>query len=306
MKLHEVLVINLDGETARMNAFSDSARKAGLDFRRWPAVNGELLGESYIRSVTSRACERGITCTKGLIGCYLSHLHIWEYIANRHSGHSDLHESWYLICEDDALPTAKFVENVHDIVYADLSHWQSRHAFPQFICLSPLIMPWKVRRASRRLWHMSVVPNMSAYLISARGATALLSVMNHPIYTHVDITLTIMNASCFNCLPIYASTSYITNNDTYRSAISSSTYPRLLADCLSSISSWITGQPTPHIHIVWDSMLFRTFGVSWNVTLFVYAFALWCIRRNRMSWLVGLVIIELVYALGKRAVATMQ
>ncbi|KAL4457270.1 hypothetical protein ABPG75_012135 [Micractinium tetrahymenae] len=90
----EVYVINMDGATARLASFQRTFEASDLkvkNFVRFPAVNGSALDAS--RLVSPRALadieeaeRRGYRTkhyqlTRGSVGCYMSHLQLYQHIA---------------------------------------------------------------------------------------------------------------------------------------------------------------------------------------------------------------------------------
>lgn len=76
-----VFVINLDRAPDRMKKIDTELRNLGVRYERIQAVDGKALSADEIRHWTTPSCER--LCTKGAIGCALSHRKVWEETVRR-------------------------------------------------------------------------------------------------------------------------------------------------------------------------------------------------------------------------------
>jgi GR25 family glycosyltransferase involved in LPS biosynthesis len=106
----DVYVINVDGETARLRHFTKEFATSDLSvggqtFIRVPAIRGDTLA---IENVVSRRALREILAaertgfrlrhyqlSRNAVGCYLSHVRLWQSIL-------ETDKDVALICEDDA------------------------------------------------------------------------------------------------------------------------------------------------------------------------------------------------------------
>lgn len=71
-----VFVINLDRAPDRLKKIDAELRRHGVRYRRIQAVDGKQLSPEEIKENTTLSC--GLFCTKGAIGCALSHRKAWE------------------------------------------------------------------------------------------------------------------------------------------------------------------------------------------------------------------------------------
>ena len=88
-----VFVINLDRSPDRLKKIDAKLRSLGIRYERIQAVDGKAMSKAEIRAATSWGC--GKFCTKGAIGCALSHRKAWETTVKR--GMTKV-----LVLEDDA------------------------------------------------------------------------------------------------------------------------------------------------------------------------------------------------------------
>lgn len=74
------IVINLDGDSARLEHMRKELARAGLAHERFPAVRGDDLPADLLPYFAHGAASRGIL-SAGEIGCYASHLAVCRRIA---------------------------------------------------------------------------------------------------------------------------------------------------------------------------------------------------------------------------------
>jgi glycosyl transferase, family 25 len=72
-------VINLDRDAARLRHIEDEFKRAGMEFERFPAVDGAQLKPDDITFLPATARHR--PWTRGEIGCFLSHYELWKILA---------------------------------------------------------------------------------------------------------------------------------------------------------------------------------------------------------------------------------
>lgn len=100
MQISKTFVINLENRPDRWNNIQ---KKFNLELTRWNAVYGKNLAEAEIKQKTSTFCN--IFCSYGMIGCWLSHYYLWQYIVDNNLDN-------VLVLEDDAEPVDGFDEKL--------------------------------------------------------------------------------------------------------------------------------------------------------------------------------------------------
>lgn len=85
----KIFVINLDKDVVRLNEFDQQMKILNLEYERFPAI-------TYDPELEERYISNGLLLSKGERGCLLSHLSIYQLLAD-HPEHEH-----YLIFEDDA------------------------------------------------------------------------------------------------------------------------------------------------------------------------------------------------------------
>ena len=159
------LVINLERDKARLAALSTEFARHGMAFERFAAVEGLAVPaglRNYFFDVEGRPAA---TLTQGEIGCYASHLSLWQRVACRH------YPDATLICEDDIRLPDNFPAVLNDALGAAPAGWDViRLSAPSRRTI------WPIRQIcdGHRLVHYSKIPALlGAYLISQRGAEKL-------------------------------------------------------------------------------------------------------------------------------------
>jgi GR25 family glycosyltransferase involved in LPS biosynthesis len=98
---YDIFVVNLDADTLRMERMRRQLEN--VDYQRIPAVKGAYLPEYLLRMATHSAGHQ----MKGTIGCFLSHIMVWERVvaSGRHA----------LVIEDDACLLGALPPSRHSI-----------------------------------------------------------------------------------------------------------------------------------------------------------------------------------------------
>ena len=86
-----IYVITLDRNSPRARSIKSHLDSVGVSYEFYEGVNGKNLDPKYV----SEICDMEVTPHSGTIGCYLSHVRLYELILER--GHP-----YALILEDDA------------------------------------------------------------------------------------------------------------------------------------------------------------------------------------------------------------
>ncbi|MFT5085262.1 MAG: glycosyl transferase family 25 [Lentisphaeria bacterium] len=93
---YQTFLINLDKSTQRLSACDAMLKSQGISYERMPAVYGADLTEAHIAKVYSSKKPDSFykTLGAGEIGCYLSHINVWNEIIARQLDYA-------VILEDD-------------------------------------------------------------------------------------------------------------------------------------------------------------------------------------------------------------
>jgi glycosyl transferase family 25 len=159
------VVINLERDRARLAAVAAELARHGMAFERFAAVEGLAVPTAlrgYFFDVEGHPTP---TLTKGEIGCYASHLSLWQRVA------CGQYPDATLICEDDIRLPDNFLAVLNDALNAAPAGWDViRLSAPSKRTI------WPIRQIcdGHRLVHYSKIPTLlGAYLISRRGAEKL-------------------------------------------------------------------------------------------------------------------------------------
>lgn len=98
-----IRVINLDKDKVRLEHISDNLNNLDLNWSRFSAIYGKNLTDQEIEKHTTPIC-RNLTCTKGIIGCAMSHILAWKEFIEE----SD--EEFLIVFEDDSDVQPQFKE----------------------------------------------------------------------------------------------------------------------------------------------------------------------------------------------------
>jgi glycosyl transferase family 25 len=111
MNIEHTFVINLKNRPDRWQTIQNSFKGTTLNLQRWDAVYGKNLTKKEIKDKTTPFCN--IFCSYGVIGCWLSHYYLWQYISKNNLNN-------VLVLEDDARP-AEPITNFNKDLLTDLS-----------------------------------------------------------------------------------------------------------------------------------------------------------------------------------------
>ena len=164
-----VYVINMADNSARMAKVTAAMSDASVPFQRFEAVDGRALSEIQKRLVYDAAANKTQfrkPLLPGELGCYLSHIGLWQKVQNGSSGGA-------IILEDDFLPDPDFA-SVIAALSTDKTGWDmvklyarradSKVVHTQNLCPGfQLVIPYQI-------------PNTTlGYAISKQGAQRLLA-----------------------------------------------------------------------------------------------------------------------------------
>ena len=114
-----IWLINLDRDTARLEKMDRQLRALGLEYTRFPAIYGKDHIDTLIQRADPEAYARnmGSPILPGKMGCYASHIAVWEaFLA---SGHDIA-----LILEDDVVFHDDFLSALK-LALAAKDHWDT-------------------------------------------------------------------------------------------------------------------------------------------------------------------------------------
>jgi GR25 family glycosyltransferase involved in LPS biosynthesis len=258
--MEEVFVINLAKCKKRLQAFDDHMKAINMRYTRWEAVYGNDLSDIVLNNKTTPLCK-SFVCTKGIIGCALSHQTLWQHIQKKYAPRRG-DNMWFLIFEDDAYTEPGFVENIGR-VFRDLDSsnpvWQHTR-YPEFIHLDCSVL-CKEKKVTSNLFQGHIITGTTAYMLSYNGIERLLTYMNGRVKFHIDVVLT-LNQLLKGHLSYYTTHNYITHNDGNTSTLSVNTYPQMPVFILDSVIS----QYRP----IYNSIVFRIGAFTFNAWIFVY------------------------------------
>lgn len=178
------IMVNLDRDARKWNLASGAFQRTGYtDLSRYSAFDGTKLPFTVREQlVGGSAASRQMNA--GAIGCWLSHLGVWEIVANSQ-------KDWVLVLEDDAFPFvgASMIEQTFSVLDSSEFAWANLrmagvHGRSSFDCTQHPISIWD----QLKLWDSSRRGvGTDGYLLSPRGAQYLLNMFKaEKILGHVD------------------------------------------------------------------------------------------------------------------------
>lgn len=137
-----VYLINLDRSTDRLLSAHRELTNAGIPYVRFSAIDGRELNMDNLidRGLLERSCEMDARMKKGSIGCYLSHVKVWQMIEQ------DEECDVGLIFEDDCVIDRGLVGKMGDILRRvpkdwDLLYLGSNMQVGQRVCGGMFVKP---------------------------------------------------------------------------------------------------------------------------------------------------------------------
>ena len=190
MDLIPCYVVNLDSDKKKWEDTTSTLSSLGIKHERFPAVYGKKLSPEYIKEIThasvyynqinGRSLDQQVP-TLGAIGCYLSHVGIWQKLVESDS-------DMCLVFEDDLAKTSSLKE-VEDFVDTVPKGWD-------FIYLGyykPLPSDGYDIRKDNYYKVKGMTYMTHSYLVSKQGATKLLK-SALPIFCQIDSHISFLAA----------------------------------------------------------------------------------------------------------------
>jgi glycosyl transferase, family 25 len=180
--LEPIYVVNLARDTDRRQWIASELAKLGLTAQFVPAVLGKSLSELerqqlYSDSANRESFHSGLT--PGEIGCYASHIKIWQTLLASES-------NWALVLEDDMKIAPSLNALLRDVrMQLNAQHWD----MIKLIGRSSEAVRAQTALGEHQLVRYRRVPSLTgAYLLSRAGAEKLLRT-RVPFARPVDVDL---------------------------------------------------------------------------------------------------------------------
>ena len=211
LNFDKIYVINLEHRKDRWEKIQEQFAKNDISMTnviKWKAVNGKDLSNDQLYHYTSKLCY--YFCNAGIVGCFLSHLSIWQdVVKNKYNK--------VLILEDDVQFTYN-IKQLNTLIKSTPKDWDINFLGSYGSSIDPNVCTFTT--TSNKL----VAPNIidpcwitgaHAYMINYNSAKKLVNILPK-VYYHVDFCMTSKN----NGLKIYAQyPPIIKQNDTNDSDI---------------------------------------------------------------------------------------
>lgn len=192
--LPPVWVVNLDRSPDRWVTCQEECAREGVKVERFTATDGKAMTPEELAKETTLTARW--FCTKGMIGCFMSHRRIWERVAKEGL-------EAVVVLEDDVRLEPGFNQRLGALLAQLPADWEVC-LLGAVGCVNPDVEPWYMKyysfctgggRASpgktRRIAPGVFVPHRPAgthaYMVSQRGAARLLKHLPKAQY-HVDLS----------------------------------------------------------------------------------------------------------------------
>jgi glycosyl transferase family 25 len=176
----DIVVINLDKSTDRLEKMKKQFHKLNLPLTRFPAIYGKNLEKHILDNKTTFACKE-LLCNYGMIGCFLSHM---EIIKNFYT------KSYYpFICimEDDIILSEEFplfldkLPTIYD---------QTNFDIVSLFCLGVCSTIKEKVQISNYTMVKPVFPlSATCYVLSRKGAERIQNLLGEKIVYHIDFSI---------------------------------------------------------------------------------------------------------------------
>lgn len=179
MKKWKIYLINLARSTDRLEACARQLEKVSLPFDRIEAVDGGTLGEEVINELYDFGeSSYHKHMTSGEIGCYLSHVRVWQKIVDEQLDYAVVLEDDIILQDNiqQGLETIQYIEQPWDLIKLAEAPVKRRavHQYP----VSDFTL----------VTYNKVPSRTCAQVVSLSGAIKLLAASKH-ISRPVDIEL---------------------------------------------------------------------------------------------------------------------
>eukprot|EP00931_Biecheleriopsis_adriatica_P104336 TRINITY_DN79019_c0_g1_i1.p1 TRINITY_DN79019_c0_g1~~TRINITY_DN79019_c0_g1_i1.p1 ORF type:complete len:433 (+),score=80.97 TRINITY_DN79019_c0_g1_i1:97-1395(+) len=261
--LPPILVVNLDRSPARWESCKEEFAREALQVERFSATDGKLLTDEELQQLATGPAR--LLCTKGMLGCFLSHRRIWQKVVDEKLPAA-------IALEDDVRLVDGFQSKLSNLLAELPEDWEVC-LLGAVACVNPNVEPLPMKfysfcvgggRASpgktRSLSPHVSVPHRPAgthaYIVSQRGAERLLKELPRARY-HVDLA-----AWALPELKLYVAEPQLATQDFDEdSTVSKSGEPftqKFLRWCwtISGMSSMSRAGGVPNLEWAWKAALF--------------------------------------------------
>lgn len=189
-----IWVVNLDKSVGRWEKCQDEFAKQNVNAERFPATLGKAMTDEELAEQTTFGAR--YFCTPGMIGCFMSHLRIWQKVA-------DQGIPAVVVLEDDVVLFPDFDSRLQTLQKELPADWDvcllgavgciATEKEALHMKLYALITgggrpsPGKTRGISEHIYVPYRPAGTHAYMVSLKGAQALVRMCPKPQY-HVDLT----------------------------------------------------------------------------------------------------------------------
>jgi len=284
--IKETFVINLDKSVDRLEGFRLNMSKAGIErYTRWKGTDGSEMSREERTHVSKKLCK-WVGCTPGTIGCYLSHIRLYEYIIQ----HYNDREGWFLIFEDDARVANHFKTYLEKLFKHDIPKLQMHNTgmIIQLGRFTNLIPSYQV---TSNLNKPMFINGTTCYIINLDGIKQIVNDLDYGVYYHID-----MSIALFSKIPMYvARDDKLIEHSHTISLISDNSIPRVT----TQLSSMFDTNATT---ILSSTIIYYGNGIiNFNICILIYfALGFYAIYKKQYWIVFVLVVLELIFWIAQK------
>ena len=274
--IKKTFLINLDKDKNRLKNVSNELQKQKVNFTRIAGINGKELSNCELKKNTTLFCK--LFCTRGTIGCAMSHKKVLNEIVNS----KDLDDKdKILILEDDVKLHDNFRNLLQkvlkstpkdcDVLYIGYFLSNYNNEYNNFIKLCHMLLGCHFKsqkQVNEYIYEPKCPMATHGYIVTKKGARKLLeNINNTKIYYHIDAMMKNYYLNPDSNIKVYASNPILVRQDriSSKSNIIDSEYPHLIynyfnkyktewdlsyGDILFSPSFQILGIPVHAVNII--------------------------------------------------------
>lgn len=176
----KVIIINLENRSDRLTKITENLNNLNIEFEKFDAICGDKLKDEEIKLNTTLLC-RTILSNRGMIGCAMSHIKIWNSFV-------DSTEILIMISEDDIEYNSNFPDFLVDVdkIYKEIEF--DMLSLNCSIGITGSLSDKKIIKCDNNEYKINkpIFPLTTAsYIISRKGAIKLLKIIQTINY-HID------------------------------------------------------------------------------------------------------------------------
>lgn len=258
----------------RLKYMRDHLGSKGIEWSHFDAIDGNELNDEEINREVGSLCQT--FCTKGIIGCALSHKRIWQKVINENLNNA-------IIMEDDIVISDNYENILMDAMSQLPSDWDILLLGCGGLCnkdnkstdvssfIFGLIQPYKNNNVTNKakakngtdtsIFIPELPTGFYCYAVSKKGCKKLLTIIDK-IHYHIDYQV----ANEFDKINIYAVDPKIVKLKRTKSTINQLNFPKSFNCILDKVED---SNGVPYSWYM-NLVLFQWFGIPFNIWSIIF------------------------------------